>query len=323
MTSIGRQKDICFELISVIMPCFNGEKYLGYAIENVLSQTYWPVELIVINDGSTDGSRDIVKKFGERVILIEQENVGPGVARNRGISRSRGEFIAFLDADDYWRLDCLEKLHSALTSCDADVAYCGWQNIEVNGEVGKAYVPPDYASEDKREYFLRGGAPWPIHAALVRRKALVKTGGFDERLPFCEDYDLWLRLGLRGSLKRVNEVLAFYRHHREVRSDWKRGFEAIYGRMIKRDFVRCFREVTKGLEPEKLREFIDGALLQRGYQCFWQRELLSAQRIFRAVFWTGYWGWRDLKYLVPAFLPPSYYIMLIERGEKMPFHESA
>src|SRR4030067_35161 len=167
----------CPDLISVIMPCFNAKKYLREAIESVTGQTYANVELIVVDDGSTDNSMDIAQSYGDRVILIKQNNKGPSPARNRGLMASKGKFIAFLDADDYWRADLLEKMHAALHNSDAVEAYCGWQNIGLEGGGGKPYIPPDYESGNKVKLFLQHAAPWPIHAALIKRSALEEVGG--------------------------------------------------------------------------------------------------------------------------------------------------
>lgn len=298
--------------ISVIMPCFNAEKYLHDAISSVFAQTYQDVELVVVDDGSTDRSRDILRCYGDRILLIEESNKGPYPARNRGIEASSGEFIAFLDADDYWEPDCLHELHEALRDNDAALAYCGWQNVGTTHKRGEPYIPPDYELGDKAEQFLRSASPWPIHAALTRRAVLEEVGGFDERWATCMDYDLWLRIGLRYPIKRVPRVLAYYRHHdqgqitstawRQARNVW----------LIKRRFVRTYPQCVSHFSRRKLRQLLHGALLRRGYEAYWRRELVSAQRIFRLVLGVAYWRPKDLKYLLPALLPRPMYQALVQ-----------
>jgi glycosyltransferase involved in cell wall biosynthesis len=241
------------DIISVIMPCFNAEKYLREAIESVLGQTYAHIELIVVDNGSTDNSIDIVGSYSDSVILVKENNKGPYPARNKGLRASNGKFVAFLDADDYWRADCLEKLHAALCNSAAVLAYCGWQNIGIEGGGGKPYIPPDYESGNKVELFLQHAAPWPIHAALIRRSAFEEVGGFSERLFSCMDYDLWLRIASSRNIKRVNEALAFYRHHSSGQITAKKWEQARNVWSIKRNFMKQYPELVSDISPSRLK----------------------------------------------------------------------
>lgn len=303
-------------LISIIMPCFNAEQYVCEAVESVLSQSYPHVEVIVVNDGSTDQSRAILDTFGQRITVIDQECQGPYPARNRGIQVSRGEFIAFLDADDYWHPECLEKLHGALIDSDAALAYCGWQNVGKPRQGGEPYVPMDYENEDKLESFLRGAALWPIHAALVRRKSLVEIGGFDTHWPTCMDYDLWLRLSTVHPIALVPEVLAFYRHHDQGQITSKQWRQAKNSWLVKKKFIRDHPELVGKLSRTRLRELVDGGLLRRGYDNYWRRDLVSARKIFHLALLSGYWKVKDLRYLLPALLPERLYLSLIDSADR-------
>ena len=122
-------------LISVVMPCHNAAPYVDEAIASVLGQSYPQVELIVVDDGSTDGSTEILQRLAaenpERITLIYQNRGGPFAARNRALAHANGNYIAFLDADDAWHPDALRLMHDALETDPADVAYCGWQKIGV------------------------------------------------------------------------------------------------------------------------------------------------------------------------------------------------
>ncbi len=301
-------------LISIIMPCHNAASYLEEAVASVMAQTFSAWELIVVDDGSTDRSREILQSLqtkDKRIQILRQHNQGPYPARNLGLKHARGQFVAFLDADDWWDKDFLAKMHRALEESEADLAYCGWQNVGLPGRSGEPYVPPDYELEDKAERFLHAAAPWPIHAALVRRRVIDEVGGFDLTLPTCMDYDLWLRIGVARPIRLVPEVLAFYRHHasgqitstqwRQARNSW----------LVKRKFIREHPELIRHLDRTRLRELVDGGLLQRGYENFWRRDLVSARRIFRMSLLAGGWRFRDLKYLLPALLPESWYIRLV------------
>lgn len=299
-------------VISVIMPCFNAEKYLAEAIESVLEQTFKDIELIIVDDGSTDGSAAVLGRYSSRIKLLRQENRGPMYARNRGIAEASGEFVAFLDADDFWRKDCLELLYKSLTNCDAAIAYCGWQNLGPGDYVGPLYLPPDYESDDKIKSFL-STCPWPIHAALSRRSAIIDAGGFSTHHAACEDYDLWLRIGAVNRIVLVPEVLAFYRHHSAAQVSRKRWLAAHSILNIKKDFLAAHPEIESQLSRKELRELLGQRFIKEGFQCYWKRDLESAQPIFRAALRIGAWKLRDLQYLIPALLPKDLYRTLISR----------
>ncbi|ALP54078.1 hypothetical protein Tel_13575 [Candidatus Tenderia electrophaga] len=291
--------------ISVIMPCYNAERHLRESIDCVLNQSYPDVELVVVDDGSTDGSREILAEYGDRIVFVEQENQGPYPARNNGMTRASGEFVAFLDADDYWAADCLEKLHAGLVGSDAALAYCGWQNVGLAEKSGEPYIPPVYSPENKAEMFLRSASPWPIHAALVRRDVMIEVGGFDLNWSTCMDYDLWLRIAVARPIVLVEEVLAFYRHHgvgQITSNEWR---QARNVRDVKKKFVANHPELVVHLSAGRLRELIDGALLKRAYNAYWRRDLVSAQKIFRMVFPMRCWQLKDLRYILPALLLPE------------------
>ena len=308
-------------LVTVVMPCYNAAPFVEQAVISVVNQTHPAVELVVVDDGSTDNSAEIVSRLATaypgRIELLRQNQNGPYVARNHGLAHASGEFVAFLDADDWWREDFLEKLHTALReNCNAALAYCGWQNTGVEGGRGEPYVPPDYENEDKAERFLRAASPWPIHAALVRRRAVDEAGGFQTYLPTCMDYDLWLRVGITHPIVLVPEVMAFYRHHQKGQIISKQWRQAQNVWTVKKTFARQYPQFISGLGDKKLISLIDGGLLRRGYDNYWRRDLVSARRIFRLSLRTGGWGLKDLRYLLPALLPERLYLALIGLAER-------
>jgi|GEM_PF-279329 len=291
--------------ISVVMPCFNAALYLKSSIDCVLSQTYPNIELIVIDDGSTDNSKEILKKYGTQITTLFQNNQGPGPTRNRGIEIATGEFIAFLDSDDYWDARCLELLYVALKNSDAALSYCGWQNVGGREDRCQPYIPPDYEQGDKVEQFLKSAAPWPIHAALVRHDILDHVGGFVggfNESQGCEDYDLWLRIGTQWSIKLVKEVLAFYRHHSSGQITSKQWRQAKDVLQVKLNYIKNHPALIKHLSEQRLKELTTGSYLKRGYDAYWKRDLVSAHRIFRVCLNNGYYQAGDLKYLLPAIL---------------------
>ncbi len=301
-------------LISVVMPCFNAEQYIESSVDSVLGQTYAAVELIVVDDGSVDGSRSILetlcRKDG-RVRLIFQENKGPGPARNAGLRAAIGEFIAFLDSDDWWSPQCLEKLHAALLRDNASIAYCGWQNVGLPGGMSDPYIPPEYGPNDKIGYFL-WDCPWPIHAALSRREAIFEVGGYNEKWSSCMDYDLWLRAGSRSTLVRVPEVLAFYRHHSgdQITKNILRSARNSY--LLKKEFLENNPDVVRILGNRTIRRLVLGRFLETGFKSYWKGDMTTARAIFREVMRNRYGALSEWKYMLPSLLPLRFHSWLIK-----------
>ena len=301
--------------ISVVMPCYNAAPFVVEAVECVMGQSHGNVELIIVDDGSTDGSKEILQALAashpQRIVLLHQDRRGPYPARNLGLKHAKGDLVSFLDADDYLSQDCLEKLAGALERQAADLAYCGWQNFGEGAPGSQPYVPPDYATMDTAAEFLRS-CPWPIHAALVRREAVEAIGGFSERCFSSMDYDFWLRLYAHTQrIVRVPEVMAFYRWHgggQISKTRWKQVLDAL---QVRRDFIAQHPERVSHLSQAKLSELSDGYLMREAYRSYWKRELEDAQKLFRAALREGSWKTSDLRYLIPAMLPESVFRRLV------------
>jgi hypothetical protein len=302
-------------LISIIMPCYNAAPYVAEAIESVLGQSYGNVQLIVVDDGSSDASSEIVQSLAsqhpDRLQLQFSNHQGPYPARNLGLRQARGEFIAFLDADDWWQPDTLEKLYGTLIEHRADLAYCGWQNVG-EGVKSAPYVPPEYEAEDPVAAFVRT-CPWPIHAALIKKNLVDQLRGFSERRFSSMDYDFWLRaLAQTRNIVRVPEVLAFYRWHGQGQVSavkWRQVLDAL---AAQKDFIKANPRLVAHLTPEKLRDLTEGRVLRQAYNAFWKRDLVSAQKLFRHVAVAGAFKLRDLFHVGTAFfLPASLYRWLV------------
>ena len=306
-------------LISVVMPCYNAERYLGEAILSVLLQSYRNVELVVVDDGSTDTSPDITAKLAEqyagRLTLLRANRAGPYPARNLGLKRAKGEFIAFLDADDWWAATALARLHDALVGANADLAYCGWQNVG-EGVTAEPYVPPEYEKGDPVEAFLRG-CPWPIHAALVKRTVVDQLGGFAVRRFSSMDYDFWLRaLALTRNIVRIPEVLAFYRWHDAGQISavkWRQVLDAL---AVQQDFMRANPQLIAHVPVRRLRELTEGRVMQQAYWALWKRDVPSAHKLFRHVALARSFGFRDMRHAMSALLPISAYRWLVGQMDR-------
>jgi GT2 family glycosyltransferase len=301
-------------LISVIMPCYNAAAYLQEAVASVFMQGIKDIELIVIDDGSTDQSLQLLSALQSQhpqLTVLQQSNTGPYPARNRGLEAAQGQYIAFLDADDYWAEDCLEKLYAGLKLSDADLSYCGWQNIMQAGDNSPPYVPPAYEEEDMFQHFLQG-CPWPIHAALVKRTLIDQAGGFSTRCFSSMDYDFWLRLAaISQRIIRVPEVLAFYRWHDQGQISATKWRQVLDARSVRQEFIATNPSLVAHLSVDTLSGLINEPLTRQAYDAFWKRDLVSAQKLFRATLKENCWNRRDLKYIILSLLPLSLFQRLV------------
>ena len=302
-------------LISVIMPSYNSADTIESSINCVLNQSYSNIELIIIDDGSIDHSLDILKYICQkdsRLKLIQQNNQGAGPARNAGLSIANGEYIAFLDSDDTWETECLTRLHQAfINSSDATLSYCGWQNLGVDKNRSQPFIPPDYETPHKLEKLLEG-CRWPIHAALTKKQAILDADCFDTSLTSCMDFDLWLRITAFNKIVLVPEVLAYYHHHEGEQITKNKVRIARNHLKVQEKFIHMHPEILQILGKGRLREITYGALLKRAYECYWKRDLESARVIFRLAMKTYYPGLRDMKYILPCYLPVTLHKAIIK-----------
>ncbi len=203
--------------VSVVIPAYNAARYLGQAIDSVLQQSFQDFEVIIVDDGSTDETASIVQSFADpRVHYLYQDNQERSRARNRGVSASTGEYIAFIDADDYFYP---QKL--------------AWQVAALNANLDIGLVAGGLAWVDDAGKELMLFKPWLAHprpdlkyllfrtlsnlgATLIRKRCIHLVGGFAENLSHCEDWDFWLRLAVAGCrMAWTKEIVLAYRIHSE------------------------------------------------------------------------------------------------------------
>lgn len=308
-------------LASIVIPCYNGEKFLREAINSAANQTYPYKEIIVINDGSTDDSFKIMESYGQNISIINQKNAGLSAARNAGITKARGDYYAFLDADDYWDNDFLSNMISALKGSTNAIAYCGWQNVGLSGPRGEPFIPPDYEAMPNKKETLYTGVRWPVHAALISRQILYEAGLFNPSLRSCEDFALWIRAATRHTLVLVPKVLAYYRFH-DNQMTGNRERIALSRLEVQQTFFRENPELVSQLGKKIVRSMTFGELLKLGYIAYWQRDLPASRSIFRRVMRGGYGNLRDWKYMLPSILPLPIHRWLIHTLERTPYQSS-
>jgi glycosyltransferase involved in cell wall biosynthesis len=209
--------------VSVIMPAYNQRRYVGQAIDSVLSQTFADCEIIVINDGSTDETAQVLAGYGDRIRVVTQANSGPAAARNSGLLIAKGEMIAFLDGDDLWYPEMLASTVSHLQrNSDADLVSGAWDYIDSSGQTIEGATKPSRFQARIQADFLKEialGNLFPVHALLVRRKCFDCCGLFDTSLEAMEDWDLWLRMAVHGHRADLIDIpVARYRRHSGCRS---------------------------------------------------------------------------------------------------------
>ena len=204
---------------SIVIPLYNKFEYIQKTIDSVLSQTYPYFEVIVVDDGSTDGSSSIIEiLYDERIRLIKQENKGVSAARNRGISESKFEFIAFIDGDDWWNQDFLATItHLIHDYPNLDLfatKYAMFKNNRV--EISHDGLSPRMKNISFNLFEIglnNTQATLPINSSniVIRKKSLLEVGCFDERIHFFEDYDLFMRLACFSEIAYSNhDPLSFY-----------------------------------------------------------------------------------------------------------------
>jgi glycosyltransferase involved in cell wall biosynthesis len=292
--------------VSVVIPAYNAEGQIGRAIESVLKQTQPAEEIIVVDDGSTDRTAEVVKEHGDAVTYLYQKNAGAAAARNRGIETARSEWIAFLDSDDTYAPRKLER-QADLMRANPDLVWCyGNYHVE-DHEVGRSRLAhnPDEASERLRgrsffeDYLAAFSANFPAHTntMLIRRSVLREVGGFRPDLPWGQDTDLALRMAYRyprvgytphclafhhfrcpGGIAHthrynVSERRRFLETHLELSARFGRrpAFEACARLLL----VRWVRQLFEGADPHEVVEMVRAFRTLIPVRMRWEAEVRS------------------------------------------------
>lgn len=203
--------------VSVIVPTHNSARYLPEAIDSVLGQTYRDFEIIVVDDGSTDDTQEVLARYGDQIRVVRQRNQGSAAARNAGILAARGEFIAFLDADDLWLPQKLERQMPLFGERpEIGWVYSDYREFDESGLRTRSFFEREGLRPPPEGWVLlalaKGCITWTT-TVVVRASCFQEAGLFDGAFPRAQDYDMWLRLAARFPVACVAEVLALYRRH--------------------------------------------------------------------------------------------------------------
>ena len=229
--------------VSVIIPNYNRETLIGETISNLLAQTVPPREIIVVDDGSTDKSVEVIRSFGGKIKLIQQANQGPGAARNAGLRAAIGEFIQFQDSDDLFSLNKLDAQATLLEQIGADIAFSPWVKLKIEGSkviledhVLQHAMPPEKLSLPC--WWLRGWST-VFQSLLFRRSFLAKVGFYRTDLILGEDGELFFRaLTSSPRVAFTDKALTIYRLHNVNKITQDEGTSQVR-RAI--DWARCLR----------------------------------------------------------------------------------
>jgi glycosyltransferase involved in cell wall biosynthesis len=198
------------ELISCVVPVYNGQRFLGEALDSIFAQTYRPIEVIVVDDGSTDGTANVAARYGQPIRYIRQENRGASVARNAGIHAAAGEFIAFLDADDLWTAQKLTAQMARFAARpELDVCVAHVQNFWMDEMADERARLGDHPRTRPMPGYVSG-------TLLARRRLFDAVGLFNEKNRHCDAAEFFLRVRQHGGVEELlGDVLLRRRMHRD------------------------------------------------------------------------------------------------------------
>jgi glycosyltransferase involved in cell wall biosynthesis len=249
-------------LVSVILPVFNRAASVARAIESALCQTYGRTELIIVDDGSTDATPDVIARYADRATILRQPNRGQHVARNRALRHAKGELVAFIDSDDAWLSDRLERQVPLMLRPEVGLVYGDVRILPqprdgrpVSARTAFAINPPHRGRV--AQAFVHANFV-PLIAVLVRRQCLERWGGFSEESRLSADYLAWFRIALEHELDHVDGPVADYTLHEE-------GVSFDLGRSLKARIALFQAERERTVDPAA-RALIDRLLFNLGIQ---------------------------------------------------------
>ncbi len=213
--ALERSSELCLPGVSVAISAYNYAKFLPYAVESALQQDYPTFEVIVVDDGSTDNTAEVVATFGEKVRYIYQKNAGLSAARNTGIKSARYDFVAFLDADDQFQPTMLRRIMEKFATVGEDVGVvaCRTSYMSENGVDLQTKMLLDNKLEEfsARDFILKNRCS--ADAVVVRKSVFGVCGDFDTTLRSSEDRDMWVRIGARYKILLIPDTLLKVRRH--------------------------------------------------------------------------------------------------------------
>ncbi len=246
------------DLVSIIIPAYNAAACVARAIDSILAQAYPTVEILVVNDGSTDGTRQVCELYGNKIRYFEQENKGVSAARNKGIRMAKGEYLGFLDADDWYLSSKLQEMMplfgkypavGAVTCAFYEKENYGDKRVPLSGKVFFGKQTDGIISLIKELAFQQQVVN--TNTILIRKQVLSAVGGFDERFNFGEDLELWIRIGGNCPVAFLDKALCVYNRISEL-SVCNQTPSHLHGL----DFLYSNAQMTAKIQPRYFADFI-------------------------------------------------------------------
>lgn len=268
--------------ISVIIPTYNRATLTKRAIESVLNQNIQPYEIIVVDDGSTDNTKEVLQSFGDKIVTIYQKNSGVSVARNRGIKEAKGEWLALLDSDDIW----LNKKLSTQISYHKNNPH-----IKIS-QTNEEWLRDGEVIKQPKKYKKKAGYIFKdilTHSTIspstivTSREIFDNIGYFDESLNVCEDYDLWLRVALKYEIGLIEEILTIkYGGHIDQLSTTTWGMNRFRVEALEKHIDSEFKEDVLKVIIKKCQTLKKGALKRdnlKTYNIYNQKQILYEKKL--------------------------------------------
>jgi glycosyltransferase involved in cell wall biosynthesis len=317
-------------LISVIIPTYNREKFVVKAIDSVLRQDFPDIEIIVIDDGSTDGTRKVLDAYGPNVRCIFQENAGVSSARNAGIRMAQGVWVAFLDSDDEWTEDYLSCQMAQIKKFPKAVAHIADAvTVLPSGERSSHFVVTGFLNRFKTKPYLVFERPltvivkhshWFLQSSIMRRDVLLKAGLFNTELSIAEDLDIITRVALGGPFTFCNkELVQIYRRNELIENlvaqSAKRGiytcnaFGNVYANLLSSPELTWMEKVTVARALSSNRRALGNVLVVAGRK-------VEARQVYKESLFR-YPSIRSLIKFVATFVPGTISRVLVRKGGHM------
>ncbi|MDO3412027.1 glycosyltransferase [Saccharibacillus sp. CPCC 101409] len=302
--------------VSIVIPTYNNAQYLKTAIDSVLAQSYGNIELIVLDDGSTDGTTEILREYGTAFKWNSHANIGQSATLNKGWASATGEIFSYLSADDALLPRAVQDAVDFLNGNDSCIlTYCDYDLINEYSQKIRTVQTPEFDYWDMVVRLICQPGP----GVFFRRSVFEKIGGWDERLRQIPDLDYWIRLGIHGPFKHIPSVGALYRVHEEsqtfAKADYRGAQEPV--EVIKRFYAQQ-NGMPDRIRGDSKRSLSNAYLMSARLHIRSNRSLPGARNIFYAfrLHPLGMVEPRTIKLLINALLSRSFYKLWYRIGRK-------